>query len=451
MVVPRSHPESSNIFHAGVIIMGEPMSAPQQHRLWQTTQWGVFLLALSVCLNYIDRGTLAIAGPVVIKELGLSASQFGILNSAFFITYAGLMIPAGWLVDRYNVKWILAGGFFLWSLATGLTGMATGFASLLFFRLLLGIGESVAYPAYSKIITRYFPPEQRGLPNAFIDAFSKMGPALGILFGGLLVDSYGWRPFFVVAGLGGLIWLVPWMLWRTRQASDDTPARIGGSVGFGDILRRREAWGLMFGHFSFNYTWYFLISWLPYYLVNERHYSQREMATFGSLPFWVIAISSLTTGWLSDRWIAKGRSATFVRKAFLCTGLLSAAALLPFASILEPDASLRLVMVAGFGLGFCSSNLWAVTQTLAGIPAAGKWSGLQNGFGNLGGVVSPMLTGFVVDATGSFHLPFVACSFVLVMGALSFLFLIPRVEPINWTLRGRRPATARRDAGGYSL
>src|SRR6185369_449587 len=160
-------------------------------RLWQTTQWGVAMLAVSAFLNYVDRGALSVAMPQIRQELRLDPENLGRLASAFFWTYALLQIPAGWLVDRFDVKRVLAAGFAVWSFATALTGYAGSFAALLALRLLLGVGESIAYPAYSRVIATRFGPAARGLPNALIDAASKLGPGLSTLLGGLAVAKFG--------------------------------------------------------------------------------------------------------------------------------------------------------------------------------------------------------------------------------------------------------------------
>jgi len=415
-----------------------------RQRIWQTTQWGVWMLAVSVFLNYVDRGALAIAMPQMRGELGLNAENLGRLASAFFWTYAALQIPAGWLVDRFDVKWVLGIGFAVWTVATGLTGFATGFASLLLLRLILGIGESVAYPAYSRVIATRFPPEQRGVPNALIDCFSKMGPALSTLIGGLLVAQFGWRFLFIGMGLGGLVWLIPWLIWDSKERHDTAmgaaPAK---QVGFGAILARRECWGTMLGLFALNYAWYFLIFWFPPFLVMERGFSQERMAVMGSLPFWLLGASSMLTGWWSDKLIRSGSSATWVRKGFYCGGMFGVAGLLLFASAPNPVLALGVVMAAGVSMGFASSNNWAITQTLAGREAAGRWTGVQNGFGNLGGVVSPWLTGFVVDRTGSFFLAFAVTSAVAVVGTTLYFLLIPKVAPVNWTSAPPAAETAR--------
>src|SRR5262249_48949243 len=154
-------------------------------------EWLVLvLLVFSVAINYIDRGNLSVAGVALSKELSLKPSQLGFLLSAFFWTYALFQLVAGWLIDRYNVIYVYAVGFGIWSAATGITGLANGFAILFVLRLLLGISESVAYPSYSKIIAASFPERQRGLANGLIDAGCKLGPAAGMVVGGLILYGF---------------------------------------------------------------------------------------------------------------------------------------------------------------------------------------------------------------------------------------------------------------------
>src|SRR5580658_6444130 len=196
-------------------------------------QWIVLaLLVVSVTINYIDRGNLSIAASRLASELWLDPEKIGLLLSSFFWTYAAMQIVAGWLIDRYSVYWIFAGGFFIWSAATALTGLAGGFATIFALRLLLGMGESVAYPAYSKIIAQGFTEENRGLANGLIDLGSKAGPALGLMIGGVIVSHYGWRPLFISVGLISLLWLIPWA-WVARRAarhSEDSLALSGLEV-----------------------------------------------------------------------------------------------------------------------------------------------------------------------------------------------------------------------------
>ncbi len=399
----------------------------------KTTQWGVVvLLLISVFINYVDRGNLSISAPVLGPELSLTPTQLGLLFSAFFWTYSVFQIAAGWLADRYNVNWVYAGGYLLWSVATLLTGLTASFAALFAVRLLLGMGESVVYPASSQIVVRHFSEEQRGRANALIDAGAKAGPALGTLLGGLLVARYGWRVLFIAVGLASLLWLLPWYWWAPPE---EQRPRGRGSAGPGllEILGRRDAWGTSLGLFCFGYVWYFLLSWLPSYLVMERHFSMRTMAVLGSLPYWAVAASAITCGWASDRWIARGASATRARKTFVVGGLaLMGALMIP--AVLAPNTGLAITLLtlAYISMGMFSSNVWAVSQTLAGPLAAGKWSGIQNAVGNLGGVLSPFFTGLIVSRTHSFFLAFVAAAGMLGVGAAAYLLMVGRIEPLSW-------------------
>lgn len=390
------------------------------------------LLGLSVFINYIDRGNLSIAAPTLKDELSISAARLGVLLSAFFWTYACFQIVSGWLVDRLDVSWVMAGGFLLWSSATAITGLAHGFLMLLLIRLALGVGESVAYPSYSKIIARYFPESHRGFANSVITSGLALGPGIGIFMGGMLMARYGWRAFFIGLGLASLVWLVPWIKWRPRQpvavASDNSP-RIS------EILQQRSLWGTCAGLFSSNYLNYFLITWLPYYLVRELRFSLPSMAKIGGAAYLLIAISAMSCGWLSDWWIAAGGSCTRVRKTFTCLGSIGASISLVLCVLAGRGGSVAMLMVIGIFFGMCGSNVWAITQTCAGPNASGRWTGVQNFMGNLAGVVAPALTGLVLDRNGNFFWAFVITAAVALLGAASWAFLVGPVKQVEWASR----------------
>jgi MFS family permease len=389
------------------------------------------LLGLVAFINYIDRGNLSIAAPLIKDQLRISASQLGILLSAFFWTYACFQIVSGWLVDRFQVGRVMAVGFFFWSTATALTGLVTGFTMLLIARLILGIGESVAYPSYSKILAQHFPEDRRGFANSIIAAGGASGPAIGMYAGGLLMNRYGWRPFFIVLGLVSLFWLVPWLKWMPKTALKNSVSA-ASRIGIADILRQRSAWGTCGGLFCSNYLLYFLITWLPFYLVRERQFSMQKMAEVGGASFLVAGISATICGRASDRWIDSGATPTRVRKTFTATGMVISAIFLIVAVYVGPTLGTAAIILATFGLGVCASNLWAITQTLAGPEAAGRWTGVQNFIGNLAGVIAPALTGFVVDRTGQFFWPFLITAAVLLCGAINWLFVVGEIKPVAW-------------------
>ena len=408
-------------------------------------EWIVLiLLVASVAINYIDRGTLSVAGIALSSELHLKPHELGFLLSAFFWSYAGFQFVAGWLIDRYNVVLVLGAGIFIWSLATALTGVVSGFLALFILRLLLGVSESISYPSYSKIIADRFPEEQRGLANGLIDVGGKLGPAIGLVAGGLILDSFGWRTVFISLGLASLLWIVPWWRVAPRMGPIGPTGSVDPGPSSADILKKREAWGTFLGLFCSNYAWYFMLTWLPQYLLLERHYSTRTMALTGWLPFCATATGAVLGGWLSDAWIRKGGSPTLVRKCFCVTGLSgSAALLLPAAAAKGQVAAMSLLILASFVFGLYTANLFAVTQTLAGVTAAGNWTGIQNGIGNLAGIVAPVVTGFIVERTGHFYFAFVWVCVLLLVGAFAYLVIVRNIEPVAW-----KDSAARKSAVG---
>jgi ACS family D-galactonate transporter-like MFS transporter len=391
----------------------------------------LLLLSLSVFINYVDRGNLSVAAPLLKEELNLSASQLGVLLGAFFWTYMALMIVSGWLVDRFDVGWVLAVGFVVWSLATGLTGLVHSFAALLICRMLLGAGESVAFPAYGKILARHVPQEHRGLANAIITCGMTLGPAVGTLGFGRLMATYGWRPVFVFLGFVSLIWVGPWIRWMPKA-----PVGVERSVcpvSVGEILRRRAFWGTALGHFCGNYPLYLMIVWLPYYLVSERHLSMNQMAEEAALFYLIYAITSPILAWIADHFIRTGMSANFVRKLSMAIGHVVVAAGLLGCAAGSDRISFISLMVMGAGCGFAGPNTFVFAQTFAGPAVAGRWTGLQNCFANLAGVVVAPLTGLVVDRTGQFWWAFVVAAAITLAGGAFWVFLTGPLQQLQWS------------------
>jgi len=389
----------------------------------------IFLLVLSVLINYIDRGNLSIAAPLLKNELAISASQLGILFSAFFWTYTALLFVCGCFIERFDVNRVLAFGFLLWSLATAATGLVQGFGMLIVMRLLLGIGESVAFPCYSKILARNLPEERRGFANGAIIAGMKCGPVVGTLGAGVFMAKYGWRPVFIGIGLLSLAWLPAWM---RAMPSASVSTHVGVCPRVIDIFRQRSFWATALGGFCVAYPLYFTITWLPFYLVHEQHLSMNDMVSVAAIYYAIDAGAAFATGWTTDVWIRRGLPAGIIRKSAMAVGWTIAAAGFMGCSSAGPQSYLSWLMVAGVGNGIGNAGLWAFSQTFAGPDAAGRWTGLQNGFGNLAGVIGPALTGFVVDWTGHFQVALMLTAGVCLLGAITWVFLVGRFQPVAW-------------------
>ncbi len=389
------------------------------------------LLCLSVWINYLDRGTLGVAAPILRPELGLSTPQLGVLLSGFFWTYACLQPVVGILVDRWGAYRVYAAGYGVWSVAMVLGGVSSGFGSLLASRLLLGAGESVGYPCFSKMIATGFPESKRGIANAMIDAGTKIGPAVGTFAGGMLIQRYGWRPFFFFLGAASLLWLVPWLKMIPKE--DPMPVESAKEhLPVSKLLRQWNPWVTFLGLFGHNYAFAFLLTWLPSYLVNERKFTMEKMSVAGALPFCATAIASVLTALYADRKIAAGADSAGTRRKLLVIGLLVAGTGL-FGATLPSEAASMACLIAGFaGLGMFTANCWAITQTLSSTQAVGAWTGFQNCVGNLGGVVAPILTGILIDSTGSYAAAFWAAAGMLFVSAVLYGLLLRIDErPMN--------------------
>jgi MFS family permease len=406
---------------------------PDSGRMSSAEKRLLILLVASIFINYIDRSNLSIAAPMVQDELSLSLEQLGSLLGAFFWTYALVQLfgIAGWLTDRFPVGWVFAIGFFIWSAATAITGLVTGFAAIFAMRLIVGAGESVAYPCYSKILASDFPQHHRGFANALLDAGSKLGPALGTLIGGLMVARLGWRVFFIALGVGSLLWLIPWFMYMPRDRAAEAVAAHKGPA-LGEMLSKRSAWGAFGAHFCGNYFWFFLLTWLPSYVIRERKFSADKMAVVVSIAFGLMALATIAAGWWSDRRIARGVSPTVARKTCVGGGLIGSTIILPVSVVQDETFSIVLLLLACMAFGVYTSNHWAITQTLAGPLAAGRWTSIQNGVGNLSGIAAPWLTGVVVDRTGSFYLAFLVSAVIALVGAFLWTVVVGPVETVPW-------------------
>lgn len=402
----------------GQVIMNE--SRVQVRHPWTL----LILLAIAMAMNFFLRVNLSVAAPVLGPEMKLSPQSLGLLLSAFYWTYAVGQIFTGWLVDRFDVRWIYTIAVLIWSFSTFSIGITSSFAVMLCMLLLLGLGEAVAYPACSRVIISVFPETRRGLANSVIDMMgARLGPALGTLCGGLMVARLGWRWLFLLSGGAGLVWLIPWMFLAPRRPAQAERV-VAVEIGWADLLRRRALWGTCCGQFGANYAWYFLLSWLPSYLVKDRHFSLSAMAVWAAAPYFLMALTSIGGGVLADRLIVRGASAVRVRQTFVCAGLLLTSFLLPLVLIPRIEWALAGLLVACFAYGIYASNLWALSQTLAGSTAAGRWTGFQNACANVAGVVAAMLTGLIVARTGQFALAFMGASLACLFGAASYWFLV---------------------------
>lgn len=386
----------------------------------------VLLLGAAVFLNYVDRTAVNVAAPLMKDALSLSAFEYGVAVSAFYWVYGPLQLVVGWLCDRFSVYRLLAWGVGLWAVATLLSGFVAGFLSLVVLRTLLGIGGSLAFPASSKIIAERVPPESRGMANASVSIGIALGPAIGILAGGVILETLGWRPVFILFGLATLLWLLPWqasMRGMPAAATVDRP-----KVPLKPLLRTWSLWSMTIAHFASNYGFYFLISWLPLYLVQSRGLSIPQMTMLGTLAFAAQAVAAFAFGAISDKWTRTGRSEAAIRRSMMIAAqLVQAVAVL---GILWADTNFELAVwlcIAGMATGSLSLNIFAVAQMFAGRAAAGTWVGFQNALGNFSGIFGPLITGAIVDFAG-YGNAFIVCAAIVAAGGIWWIIGVPEIR-----------------------
>lgn len=402
-------------------------------------RWAVVaLLCAAFVIAYFDRQNLSIAltAPDFKRFYVLNDNDRGLLNSAFFWTYATLQIPAGWLVDRYGVKRPFAASLAFWSIVAGATAWCESFSQLFAVRLLLGAGEAVNTPAGMRWIRLNFRQRQHGFVMGLYQASAKVGPALGAPLSAGLLMAYGWRTMFLIMGFGALLWLVPWLLLvkdddRAKERAvlerpDVTP------VGFAELLRKRALWGIIIGSFCYNYFNYFCLTWLPAYFAESRGLSLNSTGWFTSFSFWGFALVATGAGWWADALIQRGADAVATRKKFIIAGFLIASTEMIGAAASSNDVALFFAIFSLSGLGLATGNYWAITPAiLPGAPPA-QLAGVQNMAANIPGIAAPLLTGWLKQSTGSYLAPMAANLFFIAVGIGSYVFLVRReTDPIT--------------------
>jgi len=389
----------------------------------------VVLLSAGMVIAYIDRGNLSVvlATAGVQKAFHLNDSIRGLLNSAFFWSYALLQIPAGWVVDRYGVKRPYAISFLFWTLISAATGLVSGISQLITLRVLLGAGESIGAPASLRWIRWNCPEEERGLAIGIYMAGTKLGSAIGVPIAAFLITAFSWRAMFVICGLAGMIWLLAWLLLANDDGSQEATGPVeptGTNPSFADLLGSRVIWGILLGTFSYGYFFYFCVTWLPAYLVEYRHLALNSMGFYALFSFGGMALVAILAGWLSDWMIRQGMDPARTRKGFTILGFLLASTEVFGAMSSSESVALFFAVFSLAGLGLATSNYWALTQTLVPGRAMGRIAGIQNCASNLGGVAAPIVTGWLKQSSGGYETAMQAIWIILFIGIAAYVILV---------------------------
>jgi sugar phosphate permease len=436
------------------------LAAPQIHAT--RGRWYILLLiSLMYLITYLDRVNISTAAPVISKEFGFDKITMGAIFSAFVWAYALFQVPGGWLGDRLGPRRILTAIVTYWSVMTAATAMAGSAVSFIVVRFLFGIGEAGAFPVATRAMQLWYPREERGFVQGITHSASRAGAAIAPPIVVAIMSTLGWQWVFYICGVVGLVWAA-WWYFSYRDLPEDHPMvnqielqRIRGldqagninqptteakaSVPWATLLRSPNMWAIMCAYFTYVYCLWIFLSWLPSYLVEFRHFTLIKVGIFASLPLWAGVIGDTVGGLATDWLLKKTGSAKLARRTVAIVGMLGCCVFIVPAALTEDAYTAVYCLTAALFFLECTIGpSWAVPMDVGG-KYSGTVSGMMNMAGNIGGALSPLVFGFLVQY-GNWQAPFIVAASLLVLGAAVWAFwLDPDVSVLEVQ---QRPATA---------
>ena len=403
------------------------------------------LIFLICVLNYMDRGTLSVANPLIRQDLGLSIGEMGVLLSAFLWPYAFALLAAGGIVDRGGPRRVLTISLVVWSIAQSAAGFVVGYAQFLIARALLGVGEAPMFPTAARVVKDWFHEGDQAMGVGIWNGAPALGTAIAPVLLTPLMLEFGWRWMFVLMGIVGFLFAaIWWSLYRDFDAerldtpdrqylygADDAPAAHPVQLAaWMKLFRHRSCWGLILGFFGNVYIGWLFIAWLPGYLELQRHMSIPKTGLIASIPFLCGLVGSVLGGWCADQLTARGMSAIASRKLLTIVALV----IMSLATVVAAETPSNTIAVASISVavffGFWSSGTsWSLANACAPASYAASLGAIMDFGGFIGGALAPMVTGFVVQATGTFVPALLVAGAIGLLSALAYLILIGN-EPI---------------------
>ena len=413
-------------------------------------RWGIaVLLGVSVLFNYFDRIALSVAAPQLRIDLHLDAFTLGVLFSAFNWSYAVLQIPSGMILDRYGITRVGRVGILLWGVASAITAMAGGYGGILIARMLLGAAEAPSFPLNSKAVGHWFPRSERSTATAMFDGMAKFSQVVGVPLVAVALVGFGWRGAFWMTAILSFAFLIAfWKLYRDpsedeRLGSAEHAYILAGGAApegrsgnssiamLGYVLSRRKVWGLTLGFACYGYSNSMFSAWLPIYFVQTQNVGILKSASFTMLPWFIATIAQFAiAGWLVDWLIGRGHDETLVRKSIIIICLMAGLAVIGAAFTREIFWVLFWMTLSVSALTSASTIGWSFPSLVAPRGGGATVGSIMNTANATMGSVSAIVTGSIVQITGSFSLAFVVAACVLLAGMCFYGFLMGRIEPV---------------------
>jgi len=401
------------------------------------------LLFIAGIVNFLDRSSLSVAGEAIRGDLGLSATEFGVLLSAFSLSYGFAQLPSGMLLDRFGPRIVLGAGLIFWSLMQALTGMVNSFSHFILLRIGLGIGEAPFMPAGVKSINDWYVQKERGPAVGIFNSSTVLGQAIAPPALVLMQIAWGWRTMFVVIGLAGIVVGLCWYAWYRNRAQFDlqqderlylaAPVQARPTLNFSEwlgLFKRRTTWGMILGFSGVNYTGWLYIAWLPGYLQAQQGLSLAKTGWVAAIPFLAAAVGMWVNGIVVDALARRGYDLAKTRKTAIVVGLLlSALGTLLVVQSSSPAQAVAFISMALFCVHFAGTSAWGLVQVLVSEQKVASVAAIQNFGSFVFASFAPVVTGWVVDTTHSFNLALVIAACVTFTGALCYFFIVK--DPIH--------------------
>ncbi len=413
------------------------------------------LIFINIVINYMDRSNISVAASHMSKDLQLSTVQMGLIFSAFGWVYAALQIPSGYLVDKFKPRAVYACSLFIWSMATLLQSLVGGFGSLLGLRLSIGCFEAPVMPASNKVASSWFPTNERASAIAIYSSAQFVGLAFvsPLLF--ILEDKFGWKFLFILTGVVGIAWSIVWYaLYRDPNKSkrinnaELNYLKDGGAIieadasltsvkpktqfKFSDLkmmFSNRKLIGIYIGQFTISSTFWFFLTWFPTYLVEYRHLSFIKSGFVSSVPYLAAFCGVLVSGFVSDNLIKRGVSMGVARKTPIIIGLLLTTTIIGANFVDSTPLIVMFMAIAFFGNGLATIT-WVFVSLLAPKNLVGLAGGVFNCTGALSSIVIPIVIGIIVSG-GNFTPAIALIGILALIGALSYIFIVGKIEEEN--------------------
>jgi MFS family permease len=365
-------------------------------------RWAVLALVFfGIVISYVDRGNLSIAAPSMMHDFAITPAAMGVLLSAFFWTYGAFQIPSGFLVDRLGIRRAYAAGFLIWSIASASIALSRGSGDVIGLRMVLGFAESVGPLASLSFIRNHFEGKDQGLPTAIYIGGQSIGPALGALAGAALLEHFGWRAMFAVTGMSALVWLPFWWFTAPRDHGRTQTAQVSSPVDWGALLREKGFWALSLCILLASYFWYFVLTWVPSYLVLSKGFTTLQMGSIVSTCLFAMAGTNVIAGFAADR-LAGRIGVCRSRVMFTAAGYVGTAAVLLL--LVTPDRGWVLPILA-FSIcatGAGNASFWALVQQVSPRHMAGRSVGYLNTLSQVAGAAAPVITGWILGPEKQF-------------------------------------------------